>query len=395
MSDSGDFQSDSFTETTHVSWLSQLGQSITGVLIGLVLVVAAVILLFWNEGRAVQTARSLVEGERLVVTGNAGAVDPANEGKLLHVSGDLTTTAPLADPDFGVSVVAARLVRVAEMYQWKEETHTETHKNLGGSEEKTTTYSYVRTWSEPRIDSSRFRQPNGHENPAMRYRGFEAAARDAKLGAFRPGEGVLRRLAANEPWRVDPSMADAVRQKVGTAQLTDGTIYIGADPSQPRIGDIRITYRIAAAGPASLIGRQTGTDFTEFQTKAGDRLLMASAGQVSADAMFKSAEDENRLLTWILRAGGIVLMFVGWALIGRPLVVVGNVVPLIGDVLAAGTGLIAFMMTAIVVPIVVAIAWFWYRPLVSVIVLAVGFGLVFGIKMLRSGRVPAKAAQAA
>ncbi len=395
MSDSGDFQSDSFSETTHVSWLTQIGQSITGVLIGLLLVVGAAILLFWNEGRAVQTARSLVEGERQIVTGDAAHVDPVNDGKLVYVSGDLTTAAPLTDPAFGISVAAARLVRSVEMYQWKEETHTETHKNLGGSEEKTTTYSYVRTWSEPRIDSSKFRQPGGHDNPEMRYRQVEVAARDAKLGAFRPGEPVLRHLAASEEWRVDPAIADALRQKVSGAQIADGKIYIGADPAQPRVGDLRITYHIAAAGPVSLIGRQSGSDFTEFQTKAGDRLLMASAGQVSAEDMFKSAADQNRLITWLVRAGGTILMFIGWALIGRPLVVLGNVVPLIGDVLAAGTGLIAFLMTAIAVPIVVAIAWFWYRPLVSVIALAIGFGIVAGIKMLRSGRTPAKSVQPA
>jgi len=54
--------SDSYTETTQKSWASRIGESIKGVLIGLVLIVGSVIGLFWNEGRAVQTAKSLAEG---------------------------------------------------------------------------------------------------------------------------------------------------------------------------------------------------------------------------------------------------------------------------------------------------------------------------------------------
>ncbi len=143
---------DSFTETTTKSWGSRIGESIKGVLFGLVLVVGSCIFLFWNEGRAVQTQRSLTEGASLVVPADPSRVDPANDGKLVHLSGDLKPGAPLTDPDFTVSATALRLARTVEMYQWKEESKSETRKNTGGSEETVTTYEYVRTWSETRIE---------------------------------------------------------------------------------------------------------------------------------------------------------------------------------------------------------------------------------------------------
>jgi hypothetical protein len=397
-SDSGDYQSgssDSFTVTTHQSWLSRLGQSVVGVLIGLALIIGATILIFWNEGRAVQTTRSLTEGEGLVIAGDPAKVEPANEGKLVHVSGELATKLPLADPEFGVITPAARLVRTVEVYQWKEDSRTETKKNLGGSEDKVTTYTYTQVWSEPRIDSGRFHDPGGHENPQLRYRRFEVAARDATLGAFRPGEAALRRLAANEDFRIEPAAAGPLRDRFGVATVADGRIFLGGDPARPRIGDTRVSYHVARTGPVSLIGRQSGADFAEFPTKAGDRLLMASAGTVSANDMFKAAEAENRMLTWILRGVGTVLMLIGFALIGGPLSVVGSVVPFIGEVFAAGVGLIALLMTAIVVPVVIAIAWFWYRPLVSIAVLVVGFGIIALVRMRASRRVAAKSMQPA
>ena len=163
--------SDSFTEVTTKSWGSRLGELIKGVLFGLVLIVGSSIFLFWNEGRAVQTQRSLTEGASLVVSVDPARVDPANDGKLVHLSGDLKPGAPLTDPDFTVTATALRLVRTVEMYQWKEETKTETRKNVGGSEETITTYEYVRTWSSRASNSSRFKRQEGHTNPQMQYRG--------------------------------------------------------------------------------------------------------------------------------------------------------------------------------------------------------------------------------
>ena len=46
------------TKVTRQSYGSRIMQSIRGILFGVVLVVIAFPLLFWNEGRAVQTAKS-------------------------------------------------------------------------------------------------------------------------------------------------------------------------------------------------------------------------------------------------------------------------------------------------------------------------------------------------
>ena len=397
MSDSSgpDF-SDTFTETSSRSWISRIGDSIKGVLFGLLLVAAASVLLFWNEGRAVQTARSLDEGAGLVVGIDAARVDPANEGKLVHLSGELKAGARLSDPEFGVSAEGLRLVRNVEMFQWKEESKTETRKNLGGSEETVTTYSYHRVWSDSRNDSSRFRRPDGHANPDMRYRRFGVAARDASLGAFRPGAAVLQQLPASEDVRVDAALATAVGKRVtGGAHAVDGKLYLGADPAAPRIGDLRLSFTVAPIGPVSIVGRQAGTDFSEYQTQAGDKLLMVRPGIRTAAEMFKSAADENRILTWILRLVGAVMMFAGFSMVLRPLVVVADVVPLIGSILGAGAGLVSLVLTALLAPVIIAIAWLWYRPVVSIAALVIGFGLAYGFKTLASRRSAARSPQPA
>jgi Transmembrane protein 43 len=385
--------SDSYTEVTTKSWGSRLGDSIKGVLFGLVLIVGSCVFLFWNEGRAVQTQRSLTEGAGLVVSVDPVRVDAANDGKLIHLSGDLKPGKPLTDPDFTVSATALRLVRTVEMYQWKEETKTETRKNVGGSEERVTTYEYHRVWAEGRNDSSRFKRPEGHINPQMAYRGSSYTSNDATLGAFRPGADVLNRLPANDPVALDPSLANKLAGRVkGPVHLDEGRIYLGESPSNPRIGDLRISFKIAPGGPTSIVGRQAGTGFAAYQTKAGDTLLMVRPGTMSAADMFAAAQSENRIFTWILRFVGVVAMFIGFMLILNPLVVVADVVPFIGNILSAGAGIVSLVLTAIVAPVVIALAWFWYRPLVSAVVLAIGLVLAYGFNRWASQRAAAKRA---
>ncbi len=393
MSDPGNV----FSEVTSTSWIARLGKSILGVLIGIVLIIAAIVLLFWNEGRAVTTARSLAEGSGAVVEAGSTSVDPGNEGKLVYVSGELAAQAPLTDREFAVTANGLRLVRKVEMYEWKEEIKTERQNKLGGGEEEVKTYTYQRVWSDRYADSSRFKHPDGHANPEMRYHGHVVIARDASLGAFHPGEQVLRLLPASERLPLAPGLAAALGSRLaGPAAIVDGNLYLGADPSNPQVGDLRISYSIAPDGVASIIGRQTGSDLTEYQTKAGDQLLMAEPGVHSAAEMFKTAEDENRVLTWVLRLVGAAVMFFGFVLILSPLVVVADVVPFIGSILGAGAALVALVLTVALGSVIIAIAWLVYRPLLGIGALAIGLAIAFGLHRLAArkaaNRKPAPAA---
>lgn len=121
---------DSYTEVTNQSWFSRIGGAIKGIIFGFILFIIAFPLLFWNEGRAVKTYKSLKEGSGAVISVLADQVDPNNEGKLVHLSGRASTEETLTDPVFGVSENALRLRRKVEMYQWQEHSESETKKNL-------------------------------------------------------------------------------------------------------------------------------------------------------------------------------------------------------------------------------------------------------------------------
>ena len=132
---------DRYTEVTKESWFKRIGNAFKGILFGFLLIGISFVLLFWNEGRAVKTMKTLKEGKGIVVPIRADKLDPENNGKLVHVTGKATTEEILEDSVFNVSIRAIKLKRVVQMYQWKKVVTSKTKKKLGGETETVKTYS--------------------------------------------------------------------------------------------------------------------------------------------------------------------------------------------------------------------------------------------------------------
>ena len=378
---------DSFSEVTSQGWLSRLGASIKGVLFGLVLLVVSVGLLWWNEGRAVKTAKSLTEGAAAVVSVPADPVDPSKDGKLVHTSGRAEVSGTLTDPLFGVSSPAIKLRRTVEMYQWDEDEDKETRKKTGGGTETVTTYSYRKRWSESLIDSDRFKRSGGHENPkTMPFDSELFTASEVKLGGFVLSSGLIADISSWESLRLDtvpagvaatttPSTSMAEQSSTGFVAV-DGGLYQGSNPGQPQIGDVRVQFSVVMPTDVSVVAQQTGHTFRPYQTKAGRALEMLDLGIVPADAMFEAAQKRNTTLTWVMRLVGFLVMFLGITLVFRPLVVVADVLPVLGNLLGLGVGVFAGFVAAIVSFFVIALAWIAFRPLIGIGLLVVVIVLV-------------------
>lgn len=381
--------SDSFQKVTTVPWFGRIKRAVGGVLVGLLLVVLMVVGLFWNEGRAVQTAKSLAEGASAVASVDVGSVDPANDGRLVHVSGPITASAGLADEDFGIAAQGLRLSRNAEMYQWKETSRSETKTNLGGSEETVTTYSYAKAWDDSEIDSSDFEKPEGHQNPSMEIRSKVFQIASGELGTFSLDKPVLDLVGGDKAFSLKPAQADAIEAAYSglkKVRIVGGKAYLGADPSSPALGDYRMSYELAPLDVVSIVARQVGDRFEPYRTMAGDELLMVDTGNVPAEKMFADAVSENTLITWLLRAAGLLLLALGFGLIMSPLGVILDVVPFLGSIARMGTGIVAFLLAIMVGATTIAFAWFWYRPLLAIGILVAGAVATWAIARLGRSR---------
>jgi len=358
----------------------------------------AFVLLFWNEGRTVRVAKSLAEGASAVVSVSSDRVDAASEGKLVHMTGEATTTETLSDLEFGVSVPAIKLERRAEMYQWKEEKKSQTRSKLGGGSETVTTYSYSQAWSPQLIQSSSFKERTGHENPHdMPIKTQTRTAKKVTLGAFTLSEAQVDLLNKVEDFSLDEKAAAASPPAAKTGfNFRDGGYYKGADPSAPAIGDVRVTFQVVQPATVSIVARQISDTFEPYQAKAGGSILLVTYGTVSADSMFKTEEESNTTLAWATRLVGFFMMAFGIFLVFRPFEVVADVLPIFGTLVGAGIGLFAGVGGLCLTVVTIALSWLFFRPLLGIglLVLAVAglAGLIHLGRKRKEQRLAARAA---
>lgn len=360
-----------YTEVTHEGWFSRLAESIKGVLLGVLFFLIAFPLLFWNEGRAVHRARGLAAGKGQVVSITPGKVDPAQEGKLVYLSGDALAAGALSDDTFAVQAPEAlRLRRVVEMFQWKQHEERSTRKKVGGGKETTRTYTYEQVWSDDLLSSGSYKE-RGHDNPKqMPYPSAVWDDKQAKLGAFKLGE-LTSKLDGWQQVTVEKSAQPALK-------LVDGGLYKGASSDSPAVGDVRIRFEKVAQGPVSVLAVQTGSGFSRFTSGQGDAgLFEAVVGTQGPDEMFQALESQNAVLAWILRGVGFFLMVIGLFLIVNPLVVVADVLPLLGNLVGAGAFFAAIALAAPLTLATIALGWIAYRPLLGVALLAAAGGIVW------------------
>ena len=369
---------DTFTEITEESWFSRIGGAIKGIVVGLVLFVAAFPVLFWNEGRAVKRYKTLDEGAGSVITLPEAIVNPENEGRLVHVYGKAVTDEIVTDEEFDVSINAIRLQRDVSMYQWKENKKRTSKKKVGGGKKTVTTYSYSKSWSSSLIDSSRFKKPTGHQNPGvMPYESSKFEAEEVFLGEFTLSRSLIGKIGNSTVVPVD-GLANI--DDISNAAFHGTSIYIGDNPSAPQIGDLRITYRVIKPTEVSIVSRQIDQTFEPYRSRAGGTINMLRSGIVGVENMFEQARQSNAMWTWILRAGGFILMLIGVGMILRPLSVAADVVPFLGNIMGIGIGILSLLIAAPFTFLTVALAWLFHRPLIGIVFLvlaAVASGLIF------------------
>lgn len=367
--------SDRFVEVTNQSWLSRIGGAIKGIFFGFVLIIIGIGLLFWNEGRAVKTHRALVESQAQVATVNAQEILPAMNGKLVHISGEATTNEVLADDLLPVSATALKLRRDVETYQWEENSTSEENKKVGGSTETVTTYEYRKVWTSQQIDSSNFKQQAGHENPDnVPYESQTWTAGEVAIGAYTLSSAHKNKINNFEP------------HKIPEAALPEGVsrqgqqLYYGVDPKKPQIGDQRIGFQVVLPQTYSAVGSLSGSQLTAHTASNGRSIALVQAGSHTADAMFEQAKNENSVLTWIVRAIGSIILIIAFSMILRPLSVVADVIPFIGNIVEMGTSFVAFILGIVVALVTVCIAWIVYRPLLGLALLLVVAALIYWLR---------------
>jgi len=318
-----------------------------------------------NEGRAVEAISALNQGLHQVVEASPDTVLPANDGKLIHLTGPISTATPARDPVFGVTGEGLlRLSRKVEMYQWKEDTSTSTSESMGGTKTTQTTYSYHRVWSESLIDSSEFHHPSGHANPSMPITSARFDSSASMLGAYHVDPGVLDEISDFTPFEA------AIASPLPGYQAQGGAFYRGQDAANPAIGDLRVNFEAVPSQVFSVVAAQVAGTLTPYHAANGYEIALVKPGALTSAALFAEKRQEERILTWVLRGVGFIVMVIAFALVAGPVATLFAVVPFLEGIVEAGTFLVALTFAVPVTLATIAIAWAAHRPLIGGALLA-------------------------
>lgn len=384
-----------YTETQHTSYGGRLKNSLGGIGTGFLLFIGATVLLWWNEGRAVKTAKAINETEDVCVEmDNINKVDAQFNGQVVHATGSATTNDSLVDAEFETGTVAVRLTRSVEYYQYVEEKHEETHDNVGGSQDKKITYTYKESWTDSPVNSGEFKDPS-YQNKNFVYSNVETKesfAENVAFGAYKLNEKQIKSISGDVAQDLNVSSSKvaawnkacvAVAKSRGIeasdsmVHVNGNVVYYGVNPNSPQIGDVKVTFTKVLPGAISIIAKVSGNTFTDYTAKNKNKFSRLEMGTKDAAEMFENSRDENSTLTWILRILGVVLVIVGLRNLFDIVVSLLKVLPPLATVASLGVGLVCGVVGFVWSLLVIAIAWIFYRPVLAIIILAAVGALVY------------------
>ncbi|KAM7359043.1 transmembrane protein 43 [Cochliomyia hominivorax] len=339
---------------------------------GLILFIGGAGVLFWNEGRAVHTIMSLDEALDDAVTLDATAEDIEHiyNDRIVHISGPIVIGEPLTEPDYNIQVLAVKLKRRVQMYQWVEETVEHNYgESVASVHTEDRTYYYTRDWRDKLIDSRSFYIQTGHQNPKQFPIESETQVADAVyIGNFELGNDIKNKFNKYVELTSDTRPEDP------SIKLHLGLYYHTNDIFNPEIGDIRILFSFAGMEGEmyTIVGKLVKNKIEPYRTSRGVDILLVYPGELSLTEVFKKEHHAQRLTTWGFRFMGWVLVFFGVTCTSTLLHVILSRIQFLSSLAPdprypVGTNVLLSLSMAL---IIAAVAWILHRPMV-------GAGLMF------------------
>mmetsp|Transcript_7972 Transcript_7972/g.17982 ORF Transcript_7972/g.17982 Transcript_7972/m.17982 type:complete len:498 (-) Transcript_7972:29-1522(-) len=403
------------------------GGPFDGIIPGVILTIASSTLQWWNEGRAVRLAKMLGDAKKQVVELDSTApVNPENDGKLVHVTGDIMTKGGVVDPVHGLyRPDALQLVRSTEAYQWKEQ-RSETKTRVSETKTKVEVkFRYYKGWTKKSVESNRFESSTGHFNPYPKYQlGIDKiTVNDARISnGLRIPPDLVDQIGNQDITIFTTSKYPRLREShdpssvaigrggdlpyIDGAVISSNTLYfsenkissdvltLGDDgrpvsqlnkiPSNnridvtrsipmPEVGDVRVSWKEIAAPSdgVSILAQQQGDKLVPWaHSDTGHNIFRLIPGKFSARLMLEELIGKNKVITKFLRIGGWMGSFIGMNLVLSCIPALAKIVPFgIGNLLAPlaqiATSTIALSIATGLSAAVIAVAWLRFRPLLA------------------------------
>lgn len=401
------------TTTGPVGYFERVKNAFAGIIIGILLFLGAFVVLFMNEFK---TDMSKVAQSATQI--DATQMAPADmNGKLVSLSGKITSDKLLSDDGYIKEGSYISVQRIVEMYAWDENEKTDTKTNPDKSTTKTTTYSYVKKWTDTPKSTASFKEPTGHQNPPKAIEDFTNYLPSASIGVYSinlaelkpppyqdlklndqivlpdylplapqtpvvgqqplpplaPGMVNTTNAPSAQPVVPQPAPATATTSTVmNKPVLLNSYLYMGKGTlTAPEVGDIRISYKIFPADvDVTLLGKFNGQTIVKWtDAKGNDSLFRLFQG--SYEDAVGTLKAEHNAWTWGLRILGFLMMVIGLNMIFAPISAILSFIPFINNISSSIISLVIFIVSVILSLVTILVA-----VIVKNIVLLITLGII-------------------
>ena len=170
------------------------------------------------------------------------------------------------DPQFNQSADSPVLVRRVEMFQWRE-------IKIGGD------VHYEMDWVDHPVDSSHFSETRGHANPgSFPISGKQFDAGLVQIGGFKLGAVLAHALPG--AIRIKPNVSRLPDNLVASFSRHDDYLVTSANPGDPRLGDLRVSWSAVPLQQVTIVARLDGDRLTAARDVADGKGYQVQIGDV-------------------------------------------------------------------------------------------------------------------
>jgi len=335
-------------------------KQVVSLIVGIILFLGSFVVLWMNEGNSANKIAIADYASKNAIQTDAKNISGENDGKLISTSAEVISDTVLRDDNVEVpnSLILSRKV---EMYQWTE--------NNDGSETK-----YEKTWSEDFIDSSYF-ENKGYKNPKFPIKSEVFSAEKGEFGDYTlNNEQILLIETENE-------ITDLPQNPKYT--IVNGSYFSGKDIDNPQIGDVLISYSyVPSKTPISIIGQQNSDNTISVFPYKNIDVYIQYDGMLSKDQLINAYRQDNTTFTIFVRIAGCLLMFLGLKLFISPIIDIFNLIHILGKIADVILSLVLFLISICLSLFTIAVAWFAYRPLISLLLIFIIVTITIVIKKI-------------
>jgi hypothetical protein len=406
-------------QVSRASPLSRLSNSVSGAVLGLILYVATVALIAWNEGDYVSQKAVLASAESAVETFACNDTRMARGGHaLVFLQGCALANLPLwsdsSNFDFGEDSRGAWMATTLEMWQWKEALtqsprHCDQPSYSSSCRVRGCTAGYI--FPDSTLDPPSTGACNPSTMPSTPAGGKRLAADGVvSAGAVTLNRAQIQQMASSRPLmphNAPLSLEYDVALPVATltpenARLSSNGVTTVRQGSAPRIGDVEASFAIAAATEVTLLAavnaqgmmvpwRSQVESATGGASGSGTSINRLAEGSISLEDLLLAMHDELEERVWGLRLLCLLLSCLSLFLVLSPaaaaprtcLPCIGQLIgELAGSVVCCASlllGLSTFLITT-------ALCWLWFRPAVALPLLLIAALLIAFLVRLRRRR---------